>query len=124
VPHPSEHAPAGRPLASDEATELAANMRALGTPARLQVLFALLDGERTVEALAATAGLTPSATSHHLRLLRTLHMVRTRREGRHVFYALHDHHMAELLAAVRHHGEHVHPPTPVPLPPARKTSRR
>lgn len=96
-------------------------MRALGTPGRLQLLFALLPGEKTVEDLAVTAGLGQSATSHHLRLLRSLRMVSVRREGRHAFYSLHDHHIADLLAAVRHHQEHVHPPAPADLPgPARQ----
>ena len=53
---------------------------------------------------------------HHLRLLRSLRLVRARRSGRNVFYSLHDHHIADLLAAVRHHHEHVHPPPAAELP--------
>ena len=83
----------------------------------------LLAGERTVEELAAAAELSVSATSHHLRLLRSLRLVRARRDGRHVRYRLHDDHIAELLAAVRHHHEHVHPPAPVELPPALDAQR-
>lgn len=93
-------------------------MRALGTPGRLRLMFALLSGERTVDELADSAGLGQSATSHHLRLLRSLRMVSVRREGRHAFYSLHDHHVADLLAAVRHHQEHVHPPEPAEVAPA------
>jgi DNA-binding transcriptional ArsR family regulator len=117
VPHPSEHHAAERPLEHRDAGEIADTMRALGTPARLQLLFALLSGDRTVESLAEAAGLGQSATSHHLRLLRSLRMVSVRREGRHAYYALHDHHIADLLAAVRHHQEHVHPPAPSEIPP-------
>src|SRR5215208_4462936 len=116
MPHPSEHGPAARPLAAAEAEELAETLKALASPGRLRVLTELLAGEQTVEHLAAAAGLSLSATSHHLRLLRTLRLVRARRAGRHVFYALHDHHLADLLGAVRHHHEHVHPPAPVELP--------
>jgi ArsR family transcriptional regulator, nickel/cobalt-responsive transcriptional repressor len=116
VPHPAEHGPADRPLQQRDAAEIADTMRALGTPGRLQVLFALLAGERTVEELARSAGLGQSATSHHLRLLRSLRMVAVRRDGRHAIYSLYDHHIADLLAAVRHHQEHVHPPAPVALP--------
>lgn len=64
-------------------------------PSRLRMLAELLDGERTVEQLAAAGGLSMSATSHNLRILRGLRLVRTRREGRHVFYALHDRHSIE-----------------------------
>src|SRR5215208_4009061 len=116
MPHPLEHDTPSRPLGADEAEELAETLKALGSPGRLRLLTELLASERTVEQLAAAAGLSVSATSHHLRLLRSLRLVRARRDGRHVAYALHDHHLAELLAAVRHHHEHVHPPAAVALP--------
>lgn len=107
VPQSGEHHSPDRPLLAAEATELAETMRALGAASRLRVLYALLGGERTVEQLAGAAGLSPSSTSHHLRLLRALRMVGVRRDGRHAHYALHDHHVGELLAAIRHHQEHV-----------------
>jgi len=116
MPHASEHGSATRPLGAPEAEELAETLKALGSPGRLRLLTELLDGDRTVERLAAAAGLSLSATSHHLRLLRSLRLVRARRDGRHVYYALHDHHLADLLGAVRHHHEHVHPPAAVELP--------
>jgi DNA-binding transcriptional ArsR family regulator len=118
MPHPAEHDPAARPLGAEEAEELTETLKALASPGRLRVLTALLNTDRTVEQLAAEAGLSVSATSHHLRLLRTLRLVRARREGRYVRYALHDHHIADLLAAIRHHHEHVHPPAPIELPTA------
>jgi hypothetical protein len=46
--------------------------------------------------------------------------VRARRSGRNVFYSLHDHHIGDLLAAIRHHQEHVHPPSAVELPETRE----
>ena len=116
MPHPSEHSGASRPLEAGEAEELAETMRAFGSASRLRLLVALVDGERTVEDLARTAGLEMSATSHQLRILRSLRLVRVRRQGRHAFYALHDDHVGDLLAAVRHHREHIHPAAPVALP--------
>jgi ArsR family transcriptional regulator, nickel/cobalt-responsive transcriptional repressor len=116
MPRPSEHGSATQPLGAAEAEELAETLKALGSPGRLRLLTELLDGDKTVERLADAADLSLSATSHHLRLLRSLRLVRARRDGRHVYYALHDHHLAELLAAVRHHHEHVHPPTTIQLP--------
>jgi DNA-binding transcriptional ArsR family regulator len=123
MPHRSEHAPASRPLGADEARELAETLKALASPSRLRVLAELVDGERTVEQLAAACGLTPSATSHNLRILRSLRLVRTHREGRHAYYALHDHHVPDLLAAIRHHHEHVHPQAPVELPARAEAAR-
>ncbi|MDO8188131.1 metalloregulator ArsR/SmtB family transcription factor [Conexibacter sp. JD483] len=116
VPHPSEHEDATRPLDFDEAEALAESMRAFATGSRLRLLWALLDGELTVEQLAEQADLSQSAASHQLRLLRQGRLVRVRRSGRHAYYGLHDHHMVDLLAALRHHHEHVNPPAPMPLP--------
>lgn len=116
MPHPSEHGPASRPLDSDEADEVAQTLKALSSPARLRLLTQLIQAESTVEELAQSADLSVSATSHHLRILRALRLVRARREGRHVHYALHDHHISDLLAAVRHHHEHVHPLPPADVP--------
>ena len=120
MPHPAEHDPPARPLDAGEAEELAETLKALASPGRLRVLTALLTRDRTVEQLAAEAELSVSATSHHLRLLRTLRLVRARREGRHVHYVLHDHHIADLLAAIRHHHEHVRPPATAELPGAQE----
>jgi DNA-binding transcriptional ArsR family regulator len=116
MPDPAEHTSPLLPLGQRDAEELAETLKALGSPGRLRLLTELLSAERTVEDLAAAAELSLSATSHHLRLLRSLRLVRARRDGRHVRYRLHDHHVADLLAAVRHHHEHVHPPAPAALP--------
>jgi DNA-binding transcriptional ArsR family regulator len=122
MPHPAEHG-ASRPLSDFEPEELAETLKALGSPGRLRLLVELLDGERRVEQLAEAARLSPSATSHHLRILRALRLVRVRRAGRHAHYALHDQHIADLLAAARHHHEHLYPPAPVDLPAPRARSR-
>jgi DNA-binding transcriptional ArsR family regulator len=109
VPHPSEHEPPERRLGAEEAGELAETMGALASPARLRLLVALSGRELSVEQLCAETEQAQSATSHNLRLLRGLRLVRARRAGRNVFYSLHDHHLADLLAAIRHHHEHLHP---------------
>ena len=116
MPHPSEHSEADRTLRDEEAIQLADTLKALASPSRLQVLYALSDGELTVEALTAACGLTQSATSHNLRLLRSIRLVRGRRDGRNVYYSLYDHHVPDLLAAIRHHHEHLNPPPAVTLP--------
>jgi DNA-binding transcriptional ArsR family regulator len=117
VPHPSEHAAVDRPLDVAEAASLAEAMRAFGTGSRLRLLWAMLGGERTVEELVEATALSPSAASHQLRLLRHARLVAVRRKGRHAYYRLHDHHVAELLRAIRHHHEHVEPPAPLFVPP-------
>jgi ArsR family transcriptional regulator, nickel/cobalt-responsive transcriptional repressor len=118
VPHPAEHREPARALGALEAEHLAETLKALASPGRLRLLTDLLGRDRTVEELARGAGLSDSATSHHLRLLRSLRLVRARRSGRNVFYSLYDHHVGDLIAAVRHHHEHVHPPTALTAPEA------
>ena len=106
MPHPLEHSAAGRPLGDGEAAEIAQEMRAFGAESRVRLLFALLSRELAVEELAAAAGLEPSAASQQLRILRQLRLVTATREGRQVRYRLHDHHVVDLLEAIRHHHEH------------------
>ena len=116
VPHPSEHSPAARPLSPEEAESLAERMQAFATASRLRLLWAMLDGERTVEELAESTGLTRTATSQQLRVLRQTRLASVRRDGRRAFYRLHDHHLPDLLAAMRHHHEHVHPEEELTMP--------
>ena len=106
MPHPLEHSAHDRPLSEHEAEALAASMRAFGTASRLRLLWALLDGDRTVEELEAATGLAQSLVSHQLRILRNLRFVAVRREGRRAHYRLASHHVPEMLAAIRHHQEH------------------
>src|SRR3954453_7982618 len=117
--HPSEHRAPEAPLDAAEAEVLAEAMRAFGTASRLQLLWAMLGDERTVDELARATGLGPSVTSHQLRLLRHGRLGAVPRAGRHApppSHPFHDHPGPELLAAIRHHYEHVHPPEPVSLP--------
>lgn len=109
MPHPAEHELEAA-LTAEEAETLAEAMRSFGTASRLRLLWAMRSGERTVEQLVADTGMGSSAASHQLRLLRHARLVAVRRAGRHAFYRLHDHHVADLLVAIRAHHEHVHQP--------------
>jgi DNA-binding transcriptional ArsR family regulator len=100
--HLRDEAPVGEP----EALAIAELMQALATPSRVRLLYALRDGEAGVGELAERAGVTPSAASQQLRMLRHLRFVATRREGRAVLYRLHDGHVAALLDEVRNHLDH------------------
>lgn len=90
-------------LSERAVTELAETFRALGDATRVRMLDALSQGERCVCDLAAALGLTESAVSHQLRLLRNMRLVRARRSGRLVFYALDDHHIMRLFQQARRH---------------------
>jgi DNA-binding transcriptional ArsR family regulator len=112
VARPSEHKSASRPLPASEAEHLADAIGAFAAPGRLRLLWAMLNGERSVEELAAETNMTQAATSQQLRVLRAARLVRVRRAGRRAFYELHDHHVPELLAAMRHHHEHLEAEAP------------
>ena len=85
----------------------AANLfAALGDPTRLRLVAALAGGELCVCDLAAAVGLSESAVSHQLRVLRSLDLVRSRREGKRVYYVLHDDHVTTLFGQAIDHVEH------------------
>src|SRR5262245_54375214 len=84
-------------IGGDDVTDLAETFRALGDPTRVRILDALSHGELCVCDLAALVRMSESAVSHQLRLLRNLRLVRPRREGRMVFYALDDRHIISLF---------------------------
>lgn len=77
--------------------------RVLGDPTRVRILDSLGTGELCVNDLASKVGISESAVSHQLRLLRTMRLVRVRRAGRLAFYAVDDQHILELLNQARTH---------------------
>jgi ArsR family transcriptional regulator, nickel/cobalt-responsive transcriptional repressor len=102
----ADHGGAG-PLSETEARAIAETIGALSNPPRVALLYALREGgEAPVGELAERAGVTPSAASQQLRILRHLRLVVARREGRSVLYSLHDDHVAALLDEIRSHAEH------------------
>jgi DNA-binding transcriptional ArsR family regulator len=91
--------------AIDLVDAVAATFRMLGDPTRVRILEALGSGELCVGDIARRVAISESAVSHQLRLLRTMRLVRARREGRQAYYAVDDHHILELLRQVRTHVE-------------------
>ena len=106
VPRPEEHLSPLRPLDAQEADQLAERMAVFAAASRLQLLYALADGERSVDELTELTGLAASAISQQLRVLRHLRFVVARRDGRRMIYRLHDDHIADLLGTIRHQHEH------------------
>ena len=90
-------------MTAEQIETLAATFRMLGDPTRVRILTALEPGELCVGDIARAVGTTESAVSHQLRLLRTMRLVRARREGRQAYYAVDDHHILELLSQMRTH---------------------
>jgi len=78
-------------------------LKVMADPTRLRLLSALSAAELCVCDLAAVAGISESAASHQLRLLRTHRLVTFRKEGRIAYYRLLDSHISSLIASVLDH---------------------
>jgi len=96
--HPDQVAVALEHFINDEkAGRLAETFKALSDPTRVRIIAALAHTELCVYDLTAVVGLTQSAVSHQLRLLRTMRLVKSRRDGRHIYYQLDDAHIHDLF---------------------------
>jgi ArsR family transcriptional regulator, lead/cadmium/zinc/bismuth-responsive transcriptional repressor len=89
-----------------KAIQLAELFSALSDASRVRIISLLIEGEMSVSALADGLKMTESAVSHQLRGLRQMHIVRTRKEGRQVFYTLEDDHVLKLYSMGLDHVEH------------------
>jgi DNA-binding transcriptional ArsR family regulator len=92
--------------AADDVRRAADALRMLADPTRLNILWALMQGETSVACLADLAGTTPTAVSQHLSKLRLAGLVTNRREGTFIYYALADHHIGELVRQALSHADH------------------
>jgi ArsR family transcriptional regulator len=84
-------------LGEDTSLALSEIFKVLGDATRVKILYALSKEELCVCDIAALLGMSISAISHHLRLLRNLRLVKFRKTGRIVYYSLDDDHVKRLL---------------------------
>ena len=83
--------------------ELAELFKVFGDPTRVRILFVLRETELCVCDIAAALSMTPSAVSHQLKILKQSRLIRARREGKSVFYALADGHVHAILGQGMEH---------------------
>ncbi len=86
---------------------VAGAFEALGDPTRLRILYALAVQPLCVRDVALVVGVSESAVSHQLRLLRDRRLVKPRREGNLVYYTVDDHHLAALFREAEYHADHI-----------------
>jgi DNA-binding transcriptional ArsR family regulator len=91
-------------LEQSDVEDLTEIFQVLGDPTRVRILDRLSRSEVCVQDLAGALKLSESAVSHQLRLLRSARIVRARRAGRNVFYALDHHHVLALFEQGLHHA--------------------
>lgn len=86
-----------------EVAGLSELFRVLGDETRTKIIYLLSEQELCVCDLAEILDMSMPAVSHHLRLLRTMRLVKYRREGKQVYYTLDDHHIVNLIRQAQEH---------------------
>lgn len=87
----------------DELYDLAELFKVFGDSTRIRILYVLFEAEVCVCDLAQTLQMTQSAVSHQLKILKQSKLVKSRREGKSVFYSLADGHVRTIIAQGREH---------------------
>ena len=93
-----EHMPA-----EDELYDLAELFKVFGDSTRIRILFALFEADICVCDLAASLNMTQSAVSHQLKALKTGKLIKSRREGKAIYYSLDDDHVKTIIEMGKEH---------------------
>ena len=88
-----------------ELYDLAELFKVFGDSTRIRILFVLFEAEVCVCDLAHVLNMTQSAISHQLKILKQSRLVKSRREGKSIFYSLADDHVRTMIAQGREHIE-------------------
>ena len=87
-----------KPLTDRETIDQIAELfKAFGDPTRVQILSQLVEQELCVSDISQALELSQSATSHQLRILKQMHLIKFRREGKNILYSLADDHVRTIL---------------------------
>ena len=89
----------------EELQDLADFFKVFGDATRLKVLYVLLCSEMCVYDISTILGMSQSAISHQLRVLKQMDLVKNRREGKTIFYSLADDHITTILSQGLDHIE-------------------
>ena len=90
-------------ISDDRAEALAEMLRLMGEPNRLRIIVACLHEPQAVGTMADALGMTPSLTSHHLRLLKAARLVKAEKRGKQVFYVAADNHVRHVVGDLLDH---------------------
>lgn len=93
-------------LDEETATQIADLFRTLSDSTRLKIISVIFASEQSVGVIAEAINLSESAVSHHLRSMRQLRIVSSRRAGKHIYYRLEDSHVADLFQKGLEHVKH------------------
>lgn len=93
-------------LHEDSIDKVAQIFKAISDPTRIKILYMLSQEECSVSHITEILSISQSAVSHQLSLLKTLRLVKTRREGTSIIYSCDDEHVISLLKQAIEHAEH------------------
>ncbi len=95
--HPSPDQPPESLPDEELLYDLADLFKVFGDTTRIKILYALMNDEKSVNEIAENLGVSQSAVSHQLRILKQAHLVKFRRDGRNIHYSLADDHVLTIL---------------------------
>ncbi len=90
-----------------ELIDLAELFKNFADSTRIKILYDLFGGEKNVTEICEDLEMNQSAISHQLKILKTSKLVRARREGKAIYYALDDDHVKTIIAMGKEHIEHI-----------------
>ena len=91
----------------DELADMAELFKVFGDSTRIKILYILSESELCVCDIAELLGMTQPAISYQLKVLKQAKLVRSRREGKTVFYALADEHVETIIGMAKEHLEEI-----------------
>lgn len=89
----------------DELFDLAELFKVFGDTTRIKILYVLFESEMCVCDIAEVLGLSQSAVSHQLRLIKQAKLIKNRRDGKTVYYSLADDHVTTIIGMAKEHLE-------------------
>lgn len=92
-------------LDEDQLFNMAELFKAFADSTRIKILYLLFTEEHCVSDIASDVGVSQSAISHQLKLLKQMKLVRSRREGKTIYYALADEHVKTIIDMAKEHLE-------------------
>jgi len=96
---------AGRMPPEDELIDLAELFKVFGDSTRIKILYVLFESELCVCDIAELLGMSQSAISHQLRIVKQAKLVKNRRDGKTIYYSLADEHVKTIIGMAKEHLE-------------------
>jgi ArsR family transcriptional regulator len=94
-----------RDMSETELMELADLFKMFADTTRVKIMYALFDGEKNVTEICEDVEMTQSAVSHQLKALKNGKLIKSRRDGKAIYYSLDDDHVKTIIAMGKEHIE-------------------